>query len=95
MEDYDDEEGEVELLRVEDLREDGAAVEIENEAEVRQGGGDADGQEGEDQVEEEKKEQEPFAVPTAGAFYIRFREKAAALNRYSLLCVLVSYFLNF
>ena len=41
---------------------------------------------GVDQVEEEeKKENEPFAVPTAGAFYMhddRFRDNAGGRNRY-------------
>lgn len=38
-----------------------------------------------DNDEEEKKESEPFAVPTAGAFYMhddRFRDTAAARHRY-------------
>lgn len=37
--------------------------------------------------EERKKENEPFAVPTAGAFYMhddRFRDNAGARNRYDL-----------
>ena len=45
--------------------------------------------------EEEKKENEPFAVPTAGAFYMhddRFRDNAGARHRYlnlhSDLCII-------
>lgn len=42
------------------------------------------------QVEEEgKKENEPYAVPTAGAFYMhddRFEENGRGRHRYSLLC---------
>ncbi|KAL0294723.1 UNVERIFIED_CONTAM: hypothetical protein Sradi_6872500 [Sesamum radiatum] len=46
------------------------------------------------QHEEERKEMEPFAVPTAGAFYMhddRFRDNAGGRHRYQLmLCVRMS-----
>ncbi|KAL6996509.1 hypothetical protein U1Q18_006641 [Sarracenia purpurea var. burkii] len=50
------------------------------------GGSDGDYAElqGANQVDEEKKENEPFAVPTAGAFYMhddRFRDNAGGRNR--------------
>lgn len=43
--------------------------------------------EGQAEGEEEKKENEPFAVPTAGAFYMhddRFRDNAGGRHRYEL-----------
>lgn len=44
--------------------------------------------------EEEKKENEPFAVPTAGAFYMhddRFRDNAGGRHRYGFLTVKVKW----
>lgn len=44
---------------------------------------------GDDQHEEERKEIEPFSVPTAGAFYMhddRFRDNAGGRHRYQIFC---------
>ncbi|KAL9678476.1 hypothetical protein QQ045_016320 [Rhodiola kirilowii] len=90
LEDVDEE-----LVRVEDVRRhvsEVANVEIVNEGRELLVGEIANGQdvlEGEDQVEGEegKKEHEPFAVPTAGAFYMhddRFRDNAAGRHRRTL-----------
>ena len=69
-------------------------VAVEREYEVREGGDsvevkELDGElseiQGVDQAGEEKKENEPFAVPTAGAFYMhddRFRDHAGGRHRY-------------
>jgi hypothetical protein len=55
---------------------------------VKESDGDVIPSLGEDSAEvntEEKKENEPFAVPTAGAFYMhddRFRDNSGARQRY-------------
>ncbi|XP_010254186.1 PREDICTED: histone H3.v1-like isoform X2 [Nelumbo nucifera] len=52
--------------------------------EGRRSGGEPSGFRGKNQPEEEKKENEPFAVPTAGAFYMhddRFRDNGGGRHR--------------
>ncbi|XP_057466402.1 protein MLN51 homolog isoform X1 [Actinidia eriantha] len=96
---YDDDE-ELEVEEEEELGEYEEEVGIEREYELREGGdgvevkeldGEREGSVGElseirgvDQVGEEKKVNEPFAVPTAGAFYMhddRFRDNARGRHR--------------
>ncbi|XP_057474252.1 protein MLN51 homolog isoform X3 [Actinidia eriantha] len=94
---YDDDE-ELEIEEEEELEEDEEVEHVEEEAvereyEVREGGDsvevkELDGElseiQGVDQAGEEKKENEPFAVPTAGAFYMhddRFRDHAGGRHR--------------
>ena len=67
----------------------GVEVDVEGSVDVVKEPGDDDVRPPlEDSVEdhsEEKKENEPFAVPTAGAFYMhddRFRDNAGARQRY-------------
>ncbi|GFZ11811.1 CASC3/Barentsz eIF4AIII binding protein [Actinidia rufa] len=94
---YDDDEG-LEIEEEEELEEDEEVeyveeVAVEREYEVREGGDsvevkELDGElseiQGVDQAREEKKENEPFAVPTAGTFYMhddRFRDHARGRHR--------------
>ncbi|KAA8540432.1 hypothetical protein F0562_024649 [Nyssa sinensis] len=66
-----------------------AVAEATNELDGERGGSVGESTEIQDasQVEEEKKENEPFAVPTAGAFYMhddRFRDNAGGRHRRTL-----------
>uniref|UniRef100_A0A5B7A4T3 Putative epsin n=1 Tax=Davidia involucrata TaxID=16924 RepID=A0A5B7A4T3_DAVIN len=66
-----------------------AAAEATNELDGERGRsvGESTEVQGVSQVEEEKKENEPFAVPTAGAFYMhddRFRDNAGGRHRRTL-----------
>ena len=70
----------------------GVEVDVEGSVDVVKEPGDDDVRPPlEDSVEdhsEEKKENEPFAVPTAGAFYMhddRFRDNAGACQRYLMV----------
>lgn len=57
---------------------------VELDGDGRRSGGEPVGYRGKNQVEEEKKENEPYAVPTAGAFYMhddRFQENGRGRHR--------------
>eukprot|EP00262_Sarcandra_glabra_P000193 TRINITY_DN10285_c0_g1_i1.p1 TRINITY_DN10285_c0_g1~~TRINITY_DN10285_c0_g1_i1.p1 ORF type:complete len:658 (-),score=139.38 TRINITY_DN10285_c0_g1_i1:420-2393(-) len=90
---YEDEESEIEEeeeeIEEEEFEErvsegDNGAEEVEVPAVLPESGGDLEGFRETNQGEEEKKENEPFAVPTAGAFYMhddRFRDNGGGGGR--------------
>ncbi|XP_059645327.1 protein MLN51 homolog [Cornus florida] len=74
-------------LAVEDVAAAAAVVANELDGERERSDGELEEVETGNQVEEGKKENEPFAVPTAGAFYMhddRFRDSAGGRNRRTL-----------
>ncbi|XP_028105721.1 protein MLN51 homolog isoform X2 [Camellia sinensis] len=73
--------------KVEAVEAGGEVVARELDGDRERSVGESTEVQGVNQVEEEKKENEPFAVPTAGAFYMhddRFRDNAAGRHRRTL-----------